>query len=175
VDIIKDRYSKIPKSNENNKVPITLHRRENREHFITILKSINRFAKNNRSLRFIFPAHPNPSTQESLHVLKASNIEIIAPMGYFEFLDLLAESRFIITDSGGIQEEAVTLHKKVIVCRDTTERTEGIDVGVCMLSGHTLNKKHFDWAMRPLNVDYVNPFGEGNSSELIVKNIKENI
>jgi len=170
IDLI---YQHLPQLEveDTNQVLITLHRRENKDYFEKILKQIRHFAEAHPELKFIFPAHPNPSIQKVLNVVKYSNIEIVSPLKYLDFLKLMAKSKFIITDSGGIQEEVVCLKKKTLVCRDTTERQEAIDVGVCKLVGSNLTDS-FEWALSPVNHEVENPFGDGHACDRIIESME---
>lgn len=153
-----------------NNVLITLHRNEN----IPILKdwliAIEEFAKNNKDLKFIFPAHPNPHILEQTKLLK--NIDVISPLQHQELLNILKDCRFIITDSGGIQEEACFLNKKIIVCRKTTERPEGIESGHITLCQEP---SRFIEIAELIKSSYMIkskcPYGNGKSSIKILKYI----
>jgi UDP-N-acetylglucosamine 2-epimerase (non-hydrolysing) len=153
------------------KVLVTLHRREN---FGTPMKKIftelNQLAKENPNLEFIFPLHPNPNVQKLKSLLQYVNV--IAPLGYSEIIKLLSKVKFVISDSGGIQEECAAFKKKVLVCRNTTERPEGIDAGFAKLV-HTDIMKNFNWANdNPIWIGE-NPFGDGNASKKIISSIVE--
>lgn len=108
-----------------NKVLITLHRRENHDIIDQFFNILSDIATNNTNLEFIIPLHPNPMVQKHKHLLK--NITIIDPLPHNELVDLLTQCKFVISDSGGLQEECSFLNKKVIVCRKITERPESID------------------------------------------------
>ena len=155
------------------KVLITLHRNENLFILKNWLTAIDEFAKNNKDLKFIFPAHPNPHILEQTKILK--NIEVVSPLEHIEFLNILKKCRFVITDSGGIQEEASFLNKKVIVCRKTTERPEGINSGHITLCREP--NKFFNIANDIKNNYQINnkcPYGNGKSSIKINKILNEN-
>lgn len=155
------------KSHYGNKVLITLHRNEN-DHINHIwFQQIEIIASKNKDLEFIFPMHPRPAVQKHRHIFK--NVKVVDPMPHAEFLDLLAEARFIITDSGGLQEEGSYLGKKVIVCRETTERPEGILTGhikLC-LSPFYLYDLVMD-VMGSYQIENDCPYGDGFSSNKIV-------
>lgn len=156
-----------------NDVIVTLHRRENEFLFSKILAELNVVALMHPELKFIFPCHPNPIIRSKLFILKASNIKIIEPMGYEDFLELLAGCKCIITDSGGIQEEALCFKKRVLVCRDNTERIEGVNVGLCKLVGDNI-MANFNWALLPVDFDVVNPYGDGYACNKIVDILNAN-
>lgn len=109
------------------KVLVTLHRRENHHQMDKWFEEINKLAKNYPKLEFIIPLHPNPNVQQHKHLLK--NITVLDPLSHSDLLDILVKCWLVISDSGGLQEEGSFFNKKVIVCRETTERPEGIETG----------------------------------------------
>lgn len=156
-----------------NIVLITLHRNENLSILKDWLIAIDQFAENNKNLNFIFPAHPNPYIIEQTKILK--NINVSSPLQHNELLNILKDCRFIITDSGGIQEEASFLNKKVIVCRKTTERPEGIKSGhlnLCQEPSKFIEIA--DIIKSSFTIQSKCPYGNGKSSKKILKllNIK---
>jgi len=161
----------INKIEHNNNIMITLHRRENQNSFHKILEQINYIAEKHKNIDFIFPAHPNPIIQKCLGILTSSNIHIHSPMKYERFINYLKDCRGIITDSGGIQEEAISLRKKVIVCRNTTERPEGVQLGVCKLVSENI-VDNFEWLLSPFTEKIDNPYGNGNACDNIIKTIE---
>jgi len=117
---------------------VTGHRRENHgEGFINICTALKEIALDNPELSIIYPVHLNPNVQKPVKELLSDvkNIYLIAPMQYESFIYLMNKSYFIITDSGGVQEEAPSLGKPVLVMRDTTERPEALDAGTVKLVG----------------------------------------
>ncbi len=154
-------------------VLVTLHRRENfGSKMESIFRSLNQLAKSNPQLSFIFPMHPNPNVQKLKHLL--TEVEVINPLNYESMLLLLSKVRFVITDSGGLQEECAAFRKKVLVCRDTTERPEGITAGFARLIGTEL-RENFDWANDNPEWDGSNPYGDGKASERIVSAIQSSL
>ena len=109
-------------------VLITTHRRENLgEGVANIFQAVQDLAKSNKAARFVLPLHPNPQVRLAASgISELENVSVIDPLGYRNFMLLLSASSLVITDSGGIQEEAVTLGKKVLVTRVATERPEGL-------------------------------------------------
>ena len=161
------------KTSYGDKVLITLHRNEN----LSILKEwftfIDEFAKNNRNIKFIFPVHPNPYILEQSKTLKY--VEAIPALQHDELINILKDCRFVITDSGGIQEEGSFLNKKIIVCRKTTERPEGINSGHIILCDEP--NKFTDIANNIKNNYQINkkcPYGNGKSSSKINNILNEN-
>lgn len=117
---------------------VTGHRRENHgEGFINICSALRQIARSDKNCQIIYPVHLNPNVQQPVYELLESidNIHLIDPLSYPTFVWLMGKSYIIITDSGGIQEEAPSLGKPVLVMRDTTERPEALDAGTVILVG----------------------------------------
>jgi len=162
---------------------VTGHRRENHgEGLIKICKALKEIAVNYPSTQIIYPVHLNPNVEVPVNKLLSGieNIILVKPLAYAAFLWLMEKSYFIITDSGGIQEEAPSLGKPVLVTRDTTERPEAVDAGtVCLVGTNTnvileeskklLDNKEYYQSKSRLH----NPYGDGKASERIVNFIKE--
>lgn len=149
-----------------NKVLVTLHRRENfGEKMEVMFRQIEQLATARQDLEFIFPMHPNPNVQQHRHLL--GHVKVISPLGYPEMMKLLSSVDCVISDSGGIQEECAAYGKRVLVCRDTTERQEGIEAGFAKLVD-TQIVENFDWAMNSGDWIGENPFGDGKAASRIV-------
>lgn len=166
--------------NYTKKILITGHRRENfGQGFINICRAIKDLAIKNPQIEFIYPVHMNPNVKNTVFdILKGiTNISLLPPQSYFEFVNLMKNSDLILTDSGGIQEEAPSLGVPVLVMRDTTERQEAIDAGTVKLVGTTELSIKF-WVEKLLvdNDLYQkmsqsnNPYGDGKAS-LRIKDI----
>ena len=110
-----------------NKVLVTLHRRENHHQMGKWFEEVNKLAKINPELEFILPIHPNPNVKKHKHLL--TNVNVVEPLSHPELLDILVKCKLVISDSGGLQEEGSFFNKKVIVCRETTERPEALKTG----------------------------------------------
>ena len=152
-----------------NKVLITLHRRENFGiKMEKIFNEIELLALKHAELEFIFPMHPNPNVQKLKPILK--HVNVIDTLGYSKMMKLLASVKFVISDSGGIQEECATFNKKVLVCRNTTERSEGINAGFAKLVDTDIIN-NFQWANDNPEWKGKNPFGDGKASKYIVDSI----
>jgi UDP-N-acetylglucosamine 2-epimerase (non-hydrolysing) len=160
-------------------VLITGHRRENfGQGFLNICESIKFLAEKNEDCVFIYPVHLNPNVQKPVNDILANieNIKLIEPLDYEPFVYAMNKSYLILTDSGGIQEEAPSLGKPVLVMRDTTERPEAIDAGTVILVG-TDKKKIIDNVQILLENKIAydkmkaskNPYGDGKASERIDK------
>ena len=154
-----------------NKVLITLHRRENHHWMDQWFKEIDELAKNNPDLDFILPLHPNPNVQKHKHLLK--NINVVKPLSHPKLLDVLVKCKLVISDSGGLQEEGSFFNKKIIVCRETTERPEAIETGHLYLcpSPEGLASK-FGELIYNYYINTMCPYGDGKSSLKIKKIIK---
>lgn len=117
---------------------VTIHRRENwGEPFELMCNSVRKLVESRPELGVSFVMHPNPALQERAKAVlgETERVQLLQPMGYLAFVSLLASADVILTDSGGIQEEAVSLAKPLVVLRRSTERTEGVDAGVAVLAG----------------------------------------
>lgn len=162
-------------------VLITGHRRENfGEGFIAISKAIKKLAELFPDVYFIYPVHLNPNVQTVVkeYLENLPNVNLIAPLGYPEFISLMQRSYIILTDSGGVQEEGPGLGKPILVMRDNTERPEALEFGTVKLVG--TNEKNIVSSVSELLNDSneyqkmskaVNPYGDGQSSERIVSQI----
>jgi UDP-N-acetylglucosamine 2-epimerase (non-hydrolysing) len=155
------------KTNYNNKILITLHRNENLPIIGKWLSEIDKIAQQYKDIEFIYPIHPNPIIKSEAD--KCKYIKKINPLEHSELLTILKDCKLIITDSGGIQEEACFLNKKIIVCRKTTERPEGI------YSGHIYlckNPEELTFQFLNLNKDFIIsnkcPYGNGKSAKKIL-------
>lgn len=154
----------------NNQVLITMHRRENLAIIDKWFHAINKLAIHNPDLEFIFPMHLNPEIQKYKHIL--TNITVTNPLNHNKFIDMLSKCGLVITDSGGIQEEAAFLKKKSIVCRQNTERNEGEGV----FSYMCWSPDNLDEIFNQTKIELVNnkcPYGDGCSSEKILKILLE--
>ena len=152
---------------ETNRVLVTLHRRENHKFMDLLFDELQAVAKGYPDLQSIFPIHPNPDVRKHRHRLDAANISVIAPLPYPDLLRLMRESRFIISDSGGIQEEATCFNKKVLIVREVTERPEVIAVGLGRLVGKRI-LPFIDWALDPPPPLMESPYGDGTAAQKIV-------
>ncbi len=161
---------------------VTGHRRENfGQGFIDICSALKRIAQTNPDVQIVYPVHLNPNVQKPVNEILGDtpNIHLIPPLEYEPFVYLMSKAHIIVTDSGGIQEEAPSLGKPVLVMRDTTERPEAVEAGTVKLVGtdadlivasvqqllddqesyHTMAKAH-------------NPYGDGHACERITESLK---
>ena len=151
-----------------NFVLVTLHRRENHNLMDSWFTEINNLAKENPNLEFILPIHPNPNVQKWKHLL--TNVNVVEPMEHTDMIYHIKKCKLIISDSGGMQEEGSFFNKKVIVCRHTTERPEGIETGHLHLCGNP-NKlgELFGKLIENPYICKPCPYGDGKSAEKIKK------
>lgn len=158
-----------------NKVLVTMHRRENHKRIKEWFRIINDLAIENSELEFVLPLHPNPNVSKYRFQLK--NVTVVDPLSYDECLDFIRTCKVIITDSGGIQEESSFLKKKCIVCRKTSERAEGVGTFAFMCPHPNMLKPAFDGIIQSgefiVNEDC--PYGDGKASERIVKVLNNEI
>lgn len=163
-------------------VLITGHRRENfGEGFEQICKAIHTLAVRYPEYRFVYPVHLNPNVQRPVRQLlhDVPNVVLIPPQGYRNFVALMSHCRLILTDSGGVQEEAPSLGKPVLVMRDTTERPEGVAAGTARLVGaeaanivQNATLLLDDAAAYDAMANAVNPYGDGKAAERIAARIE---
>ena len=158
---------------------VTAHRRENWGVGIeNIIAAISSMLNNRHDIQFVLPLHPNPIVSEPFknNFTDNPNVHLLAPLRYEHFVDLMNQCYIILTDSGGVQEEAISLRKPVLVMRNITERSEGIDMLNAVLVGtrsDVIEKKIYK--LLDNNVLYAemtqgkNPYGDGNTSDRILK------
>lgn len=163
---------------------VTGHRRENfGQGFINICEALKSIAISNPNVDIIYPVHLNPCVQKPVAEILSgiSNIKLISPLGYPAFVWLMEKSKIIITDSGGVQEEAPSIGKPVLVMRDVTERPEAVEAGTVILVGTDVHKivsetqrlltdKQLNREIESLQ----NPYGDGKASQRIVEYILAN-
>lgn len=164
-------------------VLVTGHRRENHgQGFINICSALKEIALENQDVQIIYPVHLNPNVQKPVYDLldNVSNIKLIPPSSYPAFVWLMSQSYLIITDSGGVQEEAPSLGKPVLVMRDTTERPEAVEAGTVFLVGtdkdkivSEANKLLHDKEAYSVMSKLHNPYGDGTSCQKIVEFISK--
>jgi UDP-N-acetylglucosamine 2-epimerase (non-hydrolysing) len=160
---------------------VTIHRRENFGiGILNICKVLERLLNENSNLKIILPLHPNPNVRiiisNYFNNIKPKNLFLVEPLDYLPFIFLMNKSYFIMTDSGGVQEEAPSLGKPVLVLRNTTERIEALSSKNVILVGTNI-KKVYDNANKLLtNKSFYNsfkrkknPYGNGDTSNKIVK------
>jgi rhodanese-related sulfurtransferase len=163
-------------------IVLTSHRRESFGAAMEAnLRVLRRFVEKHEDVSLAVSVHPNPRVREPTRALlgDVQRIHLLDPLPYAEFLELLSRAWLVVTDSGGVQEEAPSLGKPVLVLRDTTERPEAIEAGVARLVGHAPERLEDaleglaaddGWIRRVRTID--NPFGRGDSGERIADAIE---
>ena len=181
-ELAKAGYDTSRLDNGKKLVLITGHRRENfGDGFISMCKAIKALTEKYPDVDFVYPMHLNPNVRKPIHEVFGENLEglgnmfFIEPLEYLSFVYLMEKSNIVLTDSGGIQEEAPGLGKPVLVMRDTTERPEALEAGTVKLVGTDYDmivnevsallddKAHYDKMSKA-----VNPYGDGKACERII-------
>ena len=166
-------------------VLITGHRRENfGEGFISMCKAIKTLTEKYPDVDFVYPMHLNPNVRRPIHEVFGENLSdlnnmfFIEPLEYLAFVYLMEKSTLVLTDSGGIQEEAPGLGKPVLVMRDTTERPEALEAGTVKLVGTDYDKIVREVSLLLDDAAYyermskaINPYGDGLACQRIVKQL----
>ena len=172
------KHSGVDLSSSKKIILVTGHRRENfGQGFINICEALKEIALNNEDIEIVYPVHLNPHVQQPVKEILSDvkNIKLIKPLAYESFIYLMDKSYFIITDSGGVQEEAPSLGKPVLVMRDTTERPEAVEAGTVKLVG--TNKEKIVQEAQILLDDHSvyhtmsranNPYGDGKACQKII-------
>ncbi len=160
---------------------VTSHRRENiDQNMAGYFESLARFVNQHQDVSMILPVHPNPNVQTKIsqYLSNIERIHLVDPMSYGDFIQLLTQAWLIVSDSGGIQEEAPTLSKPLLIIRENTERPESVECGVAKLVGRdpvalyehlAMAYQDDQWEQRLSSVK--NPFGDGDSGNRIVTTI----
>jgi UDP-N-acetylglucosamine 2-epimerase (non-hydrolysing) len=187
LDTVKEEYhfnNQILNNIDFNKkkiILLTAHRRENLgQNMESIFSAVNEVLKESKDAEVIFPVHLNPAVREiaAKHFSENKRVHLIEPLDYEPFANLMNLSHLVLTDSGGIQEEAPSLGKPVLVLRDTTERPEAIKMGTVKKVGTDYNQIK-EQTLKLLNDDNyynqmsnaVNPYGDGKASKRILSKI----
>lgn len=166
-------------------VLVTGHRRESfGAGFVNICEAIRELAKRQKDVEIVYPVHLNPKVREPVERIlsKVENVHLIEPVSYEEFIYLMSKSYLLLTDSGGIQEEAPALAKPVLVMRENTERPEAVEAGTVRLVG--TDRAEIIARAEELLTDTdayermataTNPYGDGRASEKIVQFLSERL
>lgn len=155
-------------------VLVTIHRRENHNNIKSLAQCLLKLAYTHKDVIFILPLHPNPNVKEVLEekLQKVQNILLCEPLNYVDLINVMKHSSLILTDSGGIQEEAPSFKVKVLVLRNFTERTAGLKAGFSELVGggnhENLIYERVNYHLaNPFHTKKQNPYGDGRASERI--------
>jgi UDP-N-acetylglucosamine 2-epimerase (non-hydrolysing) len=175
--VLKDVPFLKQENNTSRVILVTGHRRENfGQGFEEICQALCDIATDNPNIHIVYPVHLNPNVREPVNRILSNinNVHLVEPMEYLAFIKLMDLSYLVLTDSGGIQEEAPSLGKPVLVMRDTTERPEAVEAGTVRLVG--TNKKEIVKMVNQLLVNdefykqmskASNPYGDGEASNII--------
>lgn len=164
---------------------VTVHRRENLgAGLVQICDALSNLAGRHSDLQIVYPVHPNPSVREVVYsrLGNLSNLFLLEPQDYLPFISLMARAELILTDSGGIQEEATALAKKILVLRETSERPEAVEFGTARVIG-TDSRRIVENVERLLGEQsgcsisraVQNPYGDGQASARIVEILKQTL
>lgn len=166
-------------------IVVTAHRRENfGERFRDLLRALKEIARTHPDVEIVYPAHPNPEVRRAIAEVigDGDDVRIIEPLGYGPFVSLLDDATMVLTDSGGIQEEAPALGKPVLVMREETERPEAIAAGVARLVGTATativaetSRLLDDPAWYRTMAKGASPYGDGKAGGRIAKRIVEHV
>lgn len=160
-----------------NTVLVTAHRRENWESIPTICQAIKALAKLKPELRFLIASHPNPDVKKVMNdnLAGCEFANVVEPLDYVDLQKVLASAALVMTDSGGIQEEAPTFGTRVVILRETTERPEALSMGLSQLAGADNVERIVESAVTLLNqgkaINSINPYGSGDASSMILKRV----
>jgi UDP-N-acetylglucosamine 2-epimerase (hydrolysing) len=165
------------------KILLTTHRRESfgepiRNTFAAVRQLVSKYP----DVHVIYPAHPNPNVQEAVNecLRELERVHVLPPQSYPEFVKLMRDCDIVLTDSGGVQEEAPSLGKPVLVLRETTERPEGVDGGTARLIGTDTQRIVDETSALLDNAEVydamakaINPYGDGMAAQRIVTAVVE--
>jgi UDP-N-acetylglucosamine 2-epimerase (non-hydrolysing) len=187
IDALLETSAKIPPDERKSarQVLVTIHRRENfGDPLKRILSAVKICASSNPEITFLFPVHPNPNVYSTVHETLGDlpNVNLIKPLGYAEFVSKMRDSYLILTDSGGVQEEAPALGIPVLVLREETERPEALHIGAAHLLGSNVDAivAKFEELVTD-SVSYSSmanagsPYGDGTASKQIVDFLEVNV
>lgn len=157
-----------------NKILITMHRRENHAEIKYWFECFESLAEQFPDYEFILPIHKNPEIYKLKSMFK--NVKCVDPLNHNDFIDILRRCKYVITDSGGVAEEATWFGKRIFLCRQRTERPEGEQFYIWCKNTNELRKNFMEYmSYNPkTNLKITCPFGEGNSSEKITNILLEN-
>ena len=181
----KDLELAVPLDPTKRLVLVTSHRRENfGEPFRNICRALRSLAESNPTVQFLYPVHPNPNVKDVAHEFLAGlqNVTLCEPLDYAPFIAAMKRAYIILTDSGGVQEEAPALGKPVLVLRDETERPEAVEQGVVKLVGPNYDAIVQE-AQRLLDDESayramargISPYGDGKASRRIVDTLRQDL
>ena len=174
---IKEKYNLLNKKY----IMMTMHRRENwGAPMRNVLKAVKKYLLENKNIYLVLPMHPNPTVQKTIYE-ELNNVEnkiLLGPLEYLDFIALMDGAHFMMTDSGGVQEEAPSLGKPTLVLRDTTERPEAVEAGTAKLVGTDTENvyrymKLLEGTLYSKMSKITNPYGNGKTSDQILDFLKK--
>jgi UDP-N-acetylglucosamine 2-epimerase (non-hydrolysing) len=182
----RGKRSEVAETLEQNKfILVTAHRRENFGKSIRdICRALRKIARSSNGMHIVYPVHLNPNINEPVRQMLSNEkrIHLLEPVEYEDFVYLMRDAHLILTDSGGVQEEAPSLGKPVLVLRKTTERPEAVDAGVAKLVGTNPDRivSEVDRLLKDENhyrkmAQTANPFGDGHASKRILDILKQRL
>jgi len=142
-----------------------MHRRDNHANMDEWFRTIEKIAHQYDEIEFIIPLHPNPNVQKHRHLFEKVNV--VDPVNHAELIQLVKKCKFIISDSGGLQEECSFLNKKIVVCRKTTERPESVGIHSFMCESPALLENIVREIYKNYEVNEECPYGKGESWKMI--------
>jgi len=158
----------IDKSNceYNNQVLITMHRRDNHDIMDKWFTEIEKIANKYTDIEFLIPLHPNPNVQKHKYIF--NKVKVADPMSHDQLIEYVKKCKFVISDSGGLQEECSFLNKKIIVCRKTTERPESVGKHSIICSEPEKLKSMVNDIVNNYEINEICPYGDGESWKKIM-------
>jgi len=144
-----------------------MHRRDNHHNMDQWFEELEKLANRYFDIEFMIPLHPNPNVQKHKHIFK--KVKVVDPMNHNDLIKYVKKCKFIISDSGGLQEECSYLNKKIIVCRKTTEIPESVGIHSFMCGAPELLEDLVDNINKDFEVNEICPYGNGKSWKKIIK------
>lgn len=153
----------------NNQVLITMHRRDNHHNMNKWFEELEKIANKYNNIEFMIPLHPNPNVQKHKYIF--NKVKVVEPIKHDNLIEYVKKCKFVISDSGGLQEECSYLNKKIIVCRKTTERPESVGIHSFMCGEPELLEDLVEEINRKYQINAKCPYGNGKSWEKIKINL----
>lgn len=154
-----------------NQVLITMHRRDNHHNMNKWFLELEKIANKYPEIEFMIPLHPNPNVQKHKYIFK--KVKVVNPLKHSDLINYIKECKFVISDSGGLQEECSYLNKKIIVCRKTTERQESLNIHSFICGEPKLLENFVDKINKNFYINTKCPYGNGKSWQEIIKIISK--
>lgn len=180
VNMVRDKILETESLNLKYQVLVTVHRRENfGRPIMNIMQAVLRLTDIYPQLRFVWPIHPNPNVRKRVHKVMhhVQRVDLVDPMDYAGMIRCMMESKFIMTDSGGLQEEAPSLQKPVLILREKTERPEVVGKNAVLVGTYTRNiveaacRLLDDHEFYHVTASHLNPFGDGWACKRIIDSL----